>query len=73
LVERLEPVGGVEFGLVEFDGVRRRVCTACVPDADPGDFVIVHAGLAITRIDADEAARLLRHLAEMAEAEEGAT
>jgi hydrogenase expression/formation protein HypC len=65
LVQQLEPVAGVEFGLVEFGGLRRAVCTACVPDAAPGDYVIVHAGVAISRLDAEEAACLLQHLTEI--------
>jgi len=48
----------VAWGEVEFEGVRRRVCLACVPDANCGDFVIVHAGLAISRVDEAEAARV---------------
>ncbi len=47
---------------VEFDGVRRQCHMACVPDADVGDFVIVHAGIAICRLDADEASRVLDEL-----------
>ena len=34
-----------------FGGVRREVSLACVPEADLGDHVLVHAGLAIARID----------------------
>lgn len=49
-------------GLVEFDGLRRRVCLELVPDAAVGDFVLVHAGIAISLIDAGEAERLLQHL-----------
>jgi len=45
--------------LVEFGGVRRRVCLACVPDVQPGEYVLVHAGVAIARIDAEEAERTL--------------
>jgi hydrogenase expression/formation protein HypC len=56
-------------GLVEFDGLRRRVCLALVPDATVGDYVVVHAGIAISQIDADEAERLLQHLREMDENE----
>jgi hydrogenase expression/formation protein HypC len=67
LVQTLEPMGGVALGLVEF------VCTECVPDAVPGDYVIVHAGIAISRIDADEAERLLRELAELGESAAGAS
>lgn len=48
---------------VEFGGVRRVCHMACVPDAPEGDYVLVHAGVAITRIDADEARRVLDDLA----------
>jgi len=50
---------------VEFGGVRRPVSMACVPGAAIGDFVLVHAGIAISRIDAGEAARVLAALAEV--------
>ena len=42
---------------VQFDGVRRTCNMSCVPDAEAGDYVIVHAGVAICVIDAEEAAR----------------
>lgn len=48
---------------VEFGGVRRVCHMACVPDAPEGDYVLVHAGVAITRIDATEAQRVLDDLA----------
>ncbi len=51
-------------GVVEFAGIRRRVCLACVPEAQPGDYVIVHAGIAISRIDPVEAQRVLAYLQE---------
>jgi hydrogenase expression/formation protein HypC len=35
---------------------------ACVPEAKEGDYVIVHAGIAITKIDAAEADRVLAEL-----------
>lgn len=50
------------FGLVEFAGVRRRVCLACVPEALAGDYVIVHAGVAISRVDPVEAQRVFAYL-----------
>ncbi|MGL4554025.1 MAG: HypC/HybG/HupF family hydrogenase formation chaperone [Gemmataceae bacterium] len=62
VVERTADVDGLEYGLVEFDGLRRPVCLACVPDAGPGDYVVVHAGLAISRLDEAEAGRLLEAL-----------
>jgi hydrogenase expression/formation protein HypC len=48
---------------VEFGGVRRPVNMACVPEASTGDYVLVHAGIAISRIDAAQAARVLAALA----------
>lgn len=56
--------------LVEFDGVRRACHMACVPDAREGDYVIVHAGVAISLIDAVEAERVFAALAQMEEAQE---
>jgi hydrogenase expression/formation protein HypC len=48
---------GLPFAKVRFGGVTRDVCLACQPDAAVGDFVLVHVGFAIARIDRDEAAR----------------
>ncbi len=50
---------------VEFDGVRRICHVACVPDAVVGDYVIVHAGIAISRIDATEAQRVFDELSQL--------
>jgi hydrogenase expression/formation protein HypC len=51
--------------IVDFGGIRREVSVACVPEAAEGDFVMVHAGIAISRVDADEAARVLDVLREL--------
>ncbi len=48
---------------IEFDGVRRVCHMACVTDAEKGDYIIVHAGIAISRIDAVEAQRIFDELA----------
>ena len=52
---------------IEFDGVRRTCHMACVPDAAEGEFVVVHAGIAISKIDADEAQRVLADLRSLEE------
>ncbi|MGW7532526.1 HypC/HybG/HupF family hydrogenase formation chaperone [Amycolatopsis sp. NPDC054798] len=49
----------LRMGTVDFDGVRRPVCLAYAPDADVGDYVIVHVGFAISRVDEAEAAKTL--------------
>ncbi len=54
LVER------TEFeGIVELDGVRRRVSLMLLPDAEVGDHVLVHTGYAIGKVDEREAAEIL--------------
>ena len=65
-VDRTMPFAQAE---IEFDGVRRRCSMACVPEANEGDYVIVHAGIAITRIDAAEAGRVLAELEHLSDDE----
>ncbi len=65
VVEVTETEPTFAAGLVEFSGVRRNVSFACVPDARPGDYVLVHAGLAISRVNAEEAERVLKALEEL--------
>ncbi|MGV3519341.1 HypC/HybG/HupF family hydrogenase formation chaperone [Luteitalea sp.] len=52
-------------GRVDFAGVVKVVNLAYVPEATIGDFVLVHVGFAIARVDEDEAARVLAYLAAM--------
>jgi len=65
-ISREEPFARAE---IEFGGVRREVGMDCVTDAAEGEFVIVHAGVAISRIDAEEAQRTLEMLSAMGELE----
>ncbi len=58
---------GVRMGDVDFGGAVRRVCLAYVPEASVGDYAVVHAGFAISRIDAEEAARTLEVIAQLEE------
>lgn len=55
-----------ETGLVDYLGNEMRVNLALLPDVKAGDFVIVHAGFAISHLDAREARETLRILREMA-------
>jgi hydrogenase expression/formation protein HypC len=55
-------------GVAEIDGVQRRISVIYVPEAEVGDFVLVHAGFAIGQVDADEASRTLELLREYADA-----
>jgi hydrogenase expression/formation protein HypC len=65
-----------KLALVDVGGVRRRVNIACiVDDAHPaaacvGDWVLIHVGFAMSRIDAAEAARTLALLTELGQAQD---
>jgi hydrogenase expression/formation protein HypC len=61
--------GDLRMGRVAFGGVLKEVCLAYVPEARVGDFVVVHAGFAISRIDARAAARVFSYLEEAGLAE----
>lgn len=56
---------------VEFGGIRRVCHMACCPTAAVGDFVIVHAGVAISIMDTAEADRVLDDLTIIAEGDSG--
>lgn len=57
----------VLMGKVAFGGVTRQVCLEHVPEVQPGDYVLVHAGFALSRIDEAEAQRIFAFLTEMDE------
>ena len=56
------------LGRIDFGGVLREVCLAYVPEARIGDYVIVHAGFAISVLDEEEAAASLAAFRAMDEA-----
>jgi hydrogenase expression/formation protein HypC len=59
-------------GRMDFCGIKKNVNLAFMPDAKPGDFLLVHVGFALTRIDEEEARRTFQYLAQIgALADEG--
>ncbi len=58
------------MGVVDFCGVRKAINLAFTPEVAVGDFVLVHVGFALTRVDEGEAARTYRYLAEIGALEE---
>ncbi|RKX26329.1 MAG: hydrogenase assembly protein HupF [Candidatus Zixiibacteriota bacterium] len=52
-------------GRVSFGGIVRDVNLSTVPVAEVGDYVLVHAGFAISIIDPDEAARTIEYLCQI--------
>ena len=58
---------GMTMGRVDFAGISKEVCLAYVPEAKVGDYVVVHVGFAISRIEEEEAQQVFRTLKEMGE------
>jgi hydrogenase expression/formation protein HypC len=65
-----ENIGGVEVGQVQFGGITRQVALGFVPEAEVGDYVMVHVGFAISRVDAEEAQRTYQLLEQLGALEE---
>lgn len=64
LEERTEGPGALPFGRVRFGTVVQEICLAYVPEAAVGDWLVVHVGFAIQRLDEAAATRTLELLAE---------
>lgn len=55
---------------VSFGGVIKEVSLACVPDTKVGEYVIVHVGLAISKVDEKEAMKVFEYLEQIGELDE---
>ena len=53
----------MNMGEVSFGGIKKKVCLAYAPEAEVGDYVVVHVGFAISRIDEEEARQVFQFLA----------
>jgi hydrogenase expression/formation protein HypC len=62
-----DPESGIPMGRVDFGGVGKEVCLALEPEAQVDEYVLVHVGFAISRIDEEEAKQTLELLAQMGE------
>ncbi|WP_119286570.1 HypC/HybG/HupF family hydrogenase formation chaperone [Azohydromonas sediminis] len=67
VVERVD--GG--NAIVDLDGIRKEISLALVDDVQVGDYVIVHVGYALAKLDPDEAERTLALFAAMPDASAG--
>ena len=52
-------------GTVDYDGARQEVSLAYLPETKIGDYILVHVGFALTRLDPEEAERILREIREL--------
>jgi hydrogenase expression/formation protein HypC len=70
-VVRIEAgAGDVTMGTVSFGGIRKEVCLAYVPGVAVGDYVLVHVGFALSKIDENEAHEVFRLLEELGQTAE---
>ncbi|MCS7219962.1 MAG: HypC/HybG/HupF family hydrogenase formation chaperone [Anaerolineae bacterium] len=58
---------GIRMGKVDFGGIVKEACLAYVPETEVNDYVIIHAGFAISRLNEEEAQETLAILREMGE------
>jgi hydrogenase expression/formation protein HypC len=68
-VVSIENSNGMRVGRIEFGGIVRQASLDFVPEAGVGDYVMVHVGFAISRVDAEEAARTYELLEQIGEIE----
>ena len=67
-IERIEAEGPLgPTGHVNFGGIVKEVSLAYVPEAQVGDYVIVHVGFALSRVDEEEAKQVFEYLRQMDE------
>jgi hydrogenase expression/formation protein HypC len=57
----------IRTGKIDFGGITKEASLAYVPEANIGDYVIVHVGFAISRLDEEEANKVFEYLREMEE------
>jgi len=60
----------MRIGKIDYGGIQKEASLACVPEAKVGDYVIVHAGFAISRVDEEEAGKVFEYLRQMEELSE---
>ena len=62
--------GLIKMGKVSFGGIVKDISLEMLPEADVGDYVLVHVGLAISKVDEEEAHKVFEYLRQMGELEE---
>lgn len=59
---------GLPYGKVDFSGIAKEICLAYTPEVQPDEYVIVHVGFAISRIDEAEAQETMEFIRKIEEA-----
>jgi len=65
LIEIVANPDGVRMGKANFGGIVKQVCLEYTPEANTGDYVLVHVGFALSLVDEAEAARTYQALKDM--------
>jgi hydrogenase expression/formation protein HypC len=65
LIEITTDPAGVKMGRANFGGIVKQVCLEYTPEVEAGDYVLVHVGFALSKVDEREAARTYQLLEEM--------
>lgn len=65
LIEISQDAHGVRMGKANFGGIVKQVCLEYTPEAIAGEYVLVHVGFALGRVDEQEAARTYKLLEKM--------
>jgi hydrogenase expression/formation protein HypC len=66
----IRPDEAMPMGKVEFGGIAKDICLAYLPDAQVGDYVLVHVGFAISKIDEQEANEIFSYIEQIGELSE---
>jgi len=61
---------GMTMGTISFGGIKKEACLAFLPEVEVGDYVVVHVGFAISKIDEGEAKQVFDDLQQMGELSE---
>ena len=65
LIETSTDANGVRMGKANFGGIVKQVCLEYTPEVEKGDYVLVHVGFALSKVDEAEAARTYQALERM--------
>ncbi len=65
LIEIITDPNGVRMGRANFGGIVKQVCLEYTPEVEMGDYVLVHVGFALSKVDEEEAARTYKALEEL--------
>jgi len=64
-VIEVQDLQGIKMGRADFGGIVKRICLEYTPEVEVGDYVMVHVGFALSRVNEEEAARTYNLLEEM--------